>query len=348
MAGIKAIDWAGAFFVIGGTLMLLFGLEDGGQEYPWKSATIICLLIFGVVSYIIFGLVEWKVAKYPIVPLRIFKFRSNLAALALCFCHGFVFIGGSYYLPLYFQTVLNATPILSGVYVLPTSVALSIGSIATGIFIKKTGKYLPPIYFGTFMMCLGQGLFINFPNHPAWAKLIIYQGISGLGIGPLFQAPLIALQSKINPRDIGTATATFGFTRNLGTSISVVVGQVVLQNEVSKRQGQLVAALGPQLAAVVGGGNAGANARLISGLPVAQRNVVHNVLTDSLRYVWVVYTCFAFCAFLLGFLITKQTLNKQHEETKTGLAAEEENRKRVISEREAEKKAKDIELADKK
>lgn len=57
---------------------------------------------------------------------------------------------------------------------------------------------------------------------------------------------------------------------------------------------------------------------------------------------------FAFCAFLLGFLITKQTLNKQHEETKTGLAAEEENRKRVISEREAEKKAKDIELADKK
>lgn len=347
MAGIKAIDWAGAFFVIGGTLMLLFGLEDGGQEYPWKSATIICLLIFGVVSYIIFGLVEWKFAKYPIVPLRIFKFRSNLAALALCFCHGFVFIGGSYYLPLYFQTVLNATPILSGVYVLPTSVALSIGSIATGVFIKKTGKYLPPIYFGTFMMCLGQGLFINFPAHPAWAKLIIYQGISGLGIGPLFQSPLIALQSKINPRDIGTATATFGFTRNLGTSISVVVGQVVLQNEVAKRQGQLVAALGPQLAAVVGGGNAGANARLISGLPITQRNVVHNVLTDSLRYVWIVYTCFSFCALLLGFLITKQTLNKQHEETKTGLAAEEENRKRVISEREAGKKVKDIELASK-
>lgn len=346
MAGIKAIDWLGAFFVIGGTLMLLFGLEDGGQEYPWDSATILCLLIFGGVSFVIFGLVEWKVAKYPIVPLRIFKYRSNLAALGLCFCHGFVFIGGSYYLPLYFQTVLDATPILSGVYVLPTSVALSIGSIATGIFIRKTGKYLPPIYFGVFMMTLGQGLYINFPAHPAWAKLILYQGISGLGIGPLFQAPLIALQSKINPRDIGTATATFGFTRNLGTSISVVVGQVVLQNEVAKRQGRLVAALGPQLAGVIGGGNAGANAQTIRGLPTAQRNVVHDVLTESLQYVWIVYTCFSALGLMLAFFITKQTLNRQHEETKTGLAAEEENRKRVIAEKEAGKKTKDIELTD--
>jgi len=143
MAGLKAIDWAGALFVIGGTLMILFGLEDGGVEYPWKSATIICLLIFGFVSFICFFMVEWKVAKYPIVPLRIFKHRSNLAALFVCFFHGYVFIGGSYYLPLYFQTILDCTPILSGVYVLPTSVALSIGSIATGIFIRKTGMYLP-------------------------------------------------------------------------------------------------------------------------------------------------------------------------------------------------------------
>ena len=123
--------------------MILFGLEDGGVEYPWKSATIICLLIFGFISFLIFGFVEWKVAKYPIIPLRIFKHHSNLAALFVCFFHGYVFIGGSYYLPLYFQTILDCTPILSGVYVLPTSVALSIGSIATGIFIRKTGMYLP-------------------------------------------------------------------------------------------------------------------------------------------------------------------------------------------------------------
>jgi hypothetical protein len=51
---------------------------------------------------------------------------------------------------------------------------------------------------------------------------------------------------------------------------------------------------------------------------------------------------------ILSVFITKQVLNKQHEETKTGLAAEEENRKRVIEERDAAKKTKDIELGDRK
>ena len=62
-------------------------------------------------------------------------------------------------------------------------------------------------------MCLGYGLFIDFDASSSWAKLVIFQIVAGLGIGPLFQAPIIALQAHINPRDIGTATATLGFTR---------------------------------------------------------------------------------------------------------------------------------------
>lgn len=94
--GLKAIDWLGSLLIIGGTLMVLFGLEYGGQTEPWNSATVICLIVFGVVTAAIFVLVEWKVAKYPLMPTRIFKYRSNVAALGVCFCHGFVFIAGSY------------------------------------------------------------------------------------------------------------------------------------------------------------------------------------------------------------------------------------------------------------
>lgn len=94
--GLKAIDWLGALFIVGGTLMLLFGLEYGGETYPWDSATVICLIVFGVVAALIFVLIEWKFAKYPIIPLRIFKYRSNIAALGVNFCHGFVFIAESY------------------------------------------------------------------------------------------------------------------------------------------------------------------------------------------------------------------------------------------------------------
>jgi hypothetical protein len=134
--------------MVGGTIMLLLGLEFGGIAHPWDSAIVLCLIIFGAVVIGLFFLVEWRIAPYPLMPLELFSKRSNLAALGVCFFHSFVFISGNYFLPLYFQAVLGATPILSGVYLLPQALALSFMSMITGITIKKTGKYLPLIWFG--------------------------------------------------------------------------------------------------------------------------------------------------------------------------------------------------------
>lgn len=230
--GLKAIDWVGSLTVVGATLMLLFGLQYGGVSHPWSSAIVVCLIVFGIVTFVLFGLWEWKYAIFPVMPMGLFSKRTNLATLGVVFTHGFVFISGSYYLPLYFQAVRGATPILSGVYLLPTAFALAFTSIGTGIFIKKVGLYLPPIYFGMTMMTIGYGLFVDFTSTSGWAKLIIFQIIAGFGIGPIFQAPIIALQAHINPRDIGTATATLGFVRQLATSSSVVIGEVVFQNAI--------------------------------------------------------------------------------------------------------------------
>ncbi|KAF2636646.1 hypothetical protein P280DRAFT_408706 [Massarina eburnea CBS 473.64] len=329
--GLKAVDWLGSLSMIGGTVMLLLGLEFGGITFPWKSPTVICLIVFGVVMIGVFFLIEYRLAPSPLMPLDIFSQRSNIAALATCFFHAFVFISGSYFLPLYFQAVLGATPILSGVYLLPTAISLSILSACTGIFIRKTGQYLPPIWFGFIFMTAGFGTFINLGVNSSWAKIIIFQIIAGMGVGPNFQAPLIALQSLVPKRDIATATATFGFIRNLGSAISVVVGSVVFQNEMIRQQPLLAASLGPQTASAFGGGSAGANVGLIQSLPPAQQIVAKQAFSDSLSTMWIMYVCFAAAGLCISFAITKNVLSKQHEETKTGL--DEEVKRRV--EREA-------------
>jgi EmrB/QacA subfamily drug resistance transporter len=203
--GLKAVDWLGSLTMIAGTVMLLLGLEFGGVSFPWDSATVICLILFGVITIGLFFVVEHRFAPYPLMPLDLFSKRSNMAALGVCFFHAFVFISGSYFLPLYFQAVLGATPILSGVYLLPTALSLSFLSAFTGVFIKKTGQYLPCIWFGFIFMTLGFGLFIDLGLNSSWAKIIIYQIIAGIGVGPNFQSPLIALQSLVpvssNPID---------------------------------------------------------------------------------------------------------------------------------------------------
>ena len=195
--GLKAVDWLGSLTMVAGTIMVLLGLEFGGLTFPWSSPTVICLIVFGVLTIALFFLVEWRLAPYPLMPLDLFSKRSNMAALGVCFFHAFVFISGSYFLPLYFQAVLGATPILSGVYLLPTALSLSVLSAGTGIFIRKTGQYLPCIWFGLIFMVAGFGTFIDLGVHSSWAKIIIFQVIAGIGVGPNFQAPFIALQSLV-------------------------------------------------------------------------------------------------------------------------------------------------------
>ncbi|RFU33813.1 hypothetical protein B7463_g2577, partial [Scytalidium lignicola] len=339
--GLKAVDWLGTLTIVGGTLMLLLGLEFGGVFDPWGSARVVCLIVFGIVTTGIFIIIEWKVARYPVMPLALFSGLSNVACMGVCFCHGFVFIAGSYYLPLYFQGVLGATPILSGVYQLTFALSLSIVAAVTGAFIKKTGKYLPPIWFGLTFMTLGFGLFIDLQPTANWAKIIIFQIIAGIGVGPNFQSPLIALQSMVPTRDIATATATFGFMRALATSISVVIGGVVFQNEMQKRYGSLAAALGPGTASALTGGAAGSSIGIVNALPPAQRTIARKALFESLRTMWIVFVAFGALGLFTSFFIVKNKLSKEHQLTKTGLAEEEVKRR----ERKQEKKDKEAAAA---
>ncbi|KIX01920.1 uncharacterized protein Z518_07859 [Rhinocladiella mackenziei CBS 650.93] len=194
---LKAIDWLGSLSITGGTIMFLLGLQMGGVTHPWKSATVVCI--------------EWRVALYPIIPKHLLTGGRQLAVFSLDFSHGAVFMQTCFFLPLYFQAVLNASPLLSGVWLLLYALSLSLSSVATGIYIKKTGRYFDCIIFGATVSVLGQGLLYELPSSRAWAKIIIYQIIAGVGAGPNFQAPLIVLQNLVPRQDNATATATFGF-----------------------------------------------------------------------------------------------------------------------------------------
>ena len=313
--------------------MFLLGLEFGGVTYPWSSPTVICLIIFGVLTASLFIASEWKLAKYPIMPLRIFKDRSNIASIGVCFCHGYVFIAASYYLPLYFQAVLGARPLLSGVYLLPYALSFSVTTVGAGIIIKKTGKYLPPLWCGLTLMTLGFGLFIDLPSSHYWPKIILYQLVAGLGVGLNFQSPLLSLQSMVKPGDIGTATATFFFTRVFSTAISVVIGGVVFQNRMQEHLPLLVAALGPQTANALSGGAADSSVGILAQLPAPQMKVARMAFYESLRSMWIMYVAFAVLGIGASAFIRNQKLSRNHTVTKTGLKEEEAKKREAEMER---------------
>ncbi|KAJ4862749.1 major facilitator superfamily domain-containing protein [Trichoderma breve] len=319
--GLAAIDWVGNILIIGGTLMLLFGLEFGGVQFPWDSAAVICLIVFGFVTIALFGIYENRVAKFPVMPTRLFRGRTSIAAYGLSIMHAMTFMSGSYWLPLYFQAVLGATSLLSGVYILPYVLALSFTSALTGVFIKKTGNYKIPIISGLFIMTIGFGLFIDLGARANWAKIIIFQIIAGIGVGPNFQSPLIALQTNVEPRDIGAATASFQFLRQLGTSTSVVIGGVIFDNEMQKQQAFLQQELGPELAARFSGSEAASSVFLIASLDGHQKEVAQTAYWNAMQKMFIAYTCFVSLGLFISLFVKQKTLSKQHTEHKTGLTS---------------------------
>lgn len=113
---------------------------------------------------------------------------------------------------------------------------------------------------------------------------------------------------------------------------------MVFQNEMKSKQPMLRAALGDQTAAAFGGGSAGANVGLIDSLPNDEKEVARQAFADSLSTMWILYVCFAAAGLAVSFLITKNVLSKEHEETKTGI--EEEKKKRLEREAAREEKKK--------
>lgn len=90
MDGIKAVDWVGIFTFLGFTIMILLGLDFGGDIFPWDSAKVIALLVVGGAMIFAFVYSEARIARYPLIPMELFQTKSNIATFAVVFFHGFV------------------------------------------------------------------------------------------------------------------------------------------------------------------------------------------------------------------------------------------------------------------
>ncbi|KAF4974354.1 hypothetical protein FZEAL_8732 [Fusarium zealandicum] len=317
--GLKAVDWPGSFLIIGGTLMLLLGLYLGGVYEPWNSAPVVCLIVFGIITTALFVLNEWKLAKYPVIPVHLFRAWSSAAAYAVTFFHAFVFMGVAYYLPLYFQAVLLANPLRSGIYLLPFILSITFTAAATGAYIQLTGKYLSVVHVGLVIMTLGIGLMIDLDIDLNWRKLIPFQIVSGIGVGMNFEGPLLAVQTVVPLQDVAAATTAMSFIRTIATAISIVIGGALFQNEMRGKRKMLVDGLGPELARLFDGATASASVEVIKTLPPESQLVVRKAFYQSLDTMWIMYTAFSGVGLLLGFFIRAQHLSEKHETARLGI-----------------------------
>src|SRR5262245_61841065 len=134
------IDWVGASLLSVGITALVLITTWGGNQYAWGSAQILGLAGLAVVTLVLFGVVERRVAE-PIISLQLFRNRNFAVVSGIGFLLGFAMFGAINFLPLYQQTVQGASATNSGLLLLPMMLAMMVVSIVAGQVITRTGKY---------------------------------------------------------------------------------------------------------------------------------------------------------------------------------------------------------------
>jgi hypothetical protein len=147
------------------------------------------------------------------------------------------------------------------------------------------------MYIAQGFLVLGSGLLISLKFEANITKLIIFQILTGVGVGMNIEAPILAVQAATSVRGTAAVTATMGFVRSLSTAISVVVGGVVFQNEMNAKNGGLASRLGSNssIATIFNGGNAASSVEAIksAGPSTNQQIMVRKTYFEALRMVWV-------------------------------------------------------------
>ncbi|KAJ5734332.1 hypothetical protein N7493_003118 [Penicillium malachiteum] len=232
-AKIKAIDFFGAFLALGGTALLILGLNWGGGEYAWSSAHVVASLVIGFVVSVAFVLWQWKGTSVPLVPLHIFRTKLVNGSSLSMFIMGWNFLVQIYYIPTFYQLVFNYSTLAAGAMLLPITVTQSVCSTLSGLVVHWIGRYRECILFGWAMWAVGLGLLSTLNQSSGLGKQIGYGILSGVGVGNTLQPALIAIQAGVERRDMAFVTAFRNFVRNLGGTLGLAIAGTIINNIVS-------------------------------------------------------------------------------------------------------------------
>ena len=228
-SGTKAsVDVLGATLVVIFTVPLLLALTWGADgSYGWASPTLIGLFVLSALALAAFVFVEAR-HENPILPLRFFQNPTFAWAVTARFFIGAVFLGALLFLSLYLVNVQGVSATQAGTAVIPLTIGLIIGALGAGNLASRLGAYKGLIVAGVTLVLLGFALLSTLTASTPYALVVLYMMLLGLGFGPVLPLYTLALQTSVNPWEIGVATATGQFFQSMGGTIGTAILGAVL------------------------------------------------------------------------------------------------------------------------
>ena len=313
------IDWPGALALVTALVPLLIVAEQG-RTWGWDSTGALVCYAIGAVGLGAFILAERAYGEDALLPLRLFGNRSFAVAGMGSVVMGAGMFGGLLLLPQYLQIVQGSSPTEAGLQMLPLVAGIMTGAMSSGVMIGRTGRYKIFPLVGIVLMTVALvGLSFVVDADASFWSLVPFMVLMGLGLGLNMQPVILAVQNAVSPREMGVATSSVTFFRQMGGTIGTAVFLSVLFTRLPRDINNAVddavradPSLGTELQQALGGGTPDlSDTSFIQRLPEALALPFKVGFSDSIDAVLLIAAGVVALGFLVLWFLPELPLRNQ-------------------------------------
>ncbi|KLU91656.1 hypothetical protein MAPG_10174 [Magnaporthiopsis poae ATCC 64411] len=224
------LDLVGAFLLLAFSILIVFGFEEGGRRFSWRSAAIITSITLGSLLFLSFVVWEKFVGvgqgsiREPIFPLRLMKRRR------VGFLTGMPFMTILINTPQRFQAVNGFSAWDAGLRTLPLLLSSPVGTLISSQLVTKAR--VPPSYVlfaGVALQVLGVGL-ASTVGPEDMQHLYGYEVLMGVSFGVTLIMLVIFVPFTVGKEDLAVSMGAVTQVRVLGGTIGLAISATVLNN----------------------------------------------------------------------------------------------------------------------
>jgi EmrB/QacA subfamily drug resistance transporter len=221
------LDVAGALLLVFGSTSLLLALSWAGVRYPWLSFEILLLITLSIAFWIAF-FIHVRMTSEPLIPISVLQNQVvRTGTLSASLAMG-TFIGLSIYMPIYFEGIAGLSASLSGLALIPLMVGTVVGATISGRSMSRVSHYkrLPVV---ALIVALAATAAMAFADRLPLVLIELLLATISIGLGTVMPVTTVCIQNAVGVHELGTATASMNFFRQLGGAFIVAIfGTIVL------------------------------------------------------------------------------------------------------------------------
>jgi EmrB/QacA subfamily drug resistance transporter len=304
----QKVDVLGVIFLSAFTTCLIFFTDFGGDgEFGWGA---IQTWLFGagmVLAAALFVITESR-AEDPIIPLALFKNPTFVNATLIGLTLGLGMFSAIGFVPTFLQMSSGTSAAASGLLMIPMMVGLIGTSIASGIAITKTGRYKIFPILGTIITAAAMVAFTSLSaDTPIWL-ICVFLFVFGAGLGLIMQVVVLVSQNSVPANQIGTATSTNNYFREVGASLGVAVFGTIFTTRLTENLTDVFTSAGAS-AGDAATATATIDPQTLNALPEELRLGVVAAYADALAPVFWYLLPFIAIAFVLSLFLKQIPLS---------------------------------------